>query len=251
MKLKLLDKSEISLEDFVKELKKQGPSKTKLYYGLRKNVFKFDNKKFFRLLHPEEEANVVIKKILKFRDSIFFDKLIKKKKELLPIVSYLFKKLEKKHLCFSWLPQENQPEPIFYNFSVNSHPSDSKNSKNNLNKYIIEAQIYSKNIQLAKEILCWKIIELFFPTYLNRIINIFTFEDFSKYCQFETKAEEIIRILRELDLQEKSRIAAQKQIDLIYYSKNPNDPSPRFFRNDRPHLSRNLQLGYTGRDSNF
>jgi hypothetical protein len=154
-----------------------------LYEKIKKSSFRFENKEYFVIYESAVDLYGTDKQKLCDSKMQEFQNLIQNCKKLITVVRYLFKNILNLDFDISWIPKNFPKNKFsFYDLQLRSKLFDSKNQfcSKYLNKKIIKVRLFSKGIKFAIESVSWKIVELFFPLYLNLIINSYPIEKFYK-----------------------------------------------------------------------
>ena len=203
------------------------------YNEIRQSIFGFNNKEKFEVLETAIDT-IGFERILLNESKVSqFEEMIKRCSDSLSVIRYLFKKTTNLTLEITWSPPEIKNEYLNYIFLVKAVRYNSKSTDQPLylNQNIIKARIYSRDLRIAKETLSWKIIELYYPSYLDQIINNFPIENFNRLTN--TKK---VKIKKKLKIFKSDPIYNINYLNQSYmpfpaYSNYPMNFNPSYYNN--------------------
>ena len=164
-------------------------SRIELYDNIRNLTFRFENPNCFEIL--EERVHFYQMDDLKLAPEKFagLEATIRKCNEPITILRFLFKETLGVGLEFNFTPKESSALFRFFTFVVRPRIIARKklNKLRETSQAIFIAKVYSREVKFARECVCWRMLELFFPFYLDQILEKYPMANFNRLINPQKK----------------------------------------------------------------
>ena len=219
-----MDKKEGRSSNKVIKKSKKLIKKSKIYLEIRKNIFCFENEKYFKILKCSLNPNEIKSAIKNRNFKKNFKNGIKTAKTPMMVVNMIIQKLTT--YSMNIIVKYKGLVGNLYGFDISMMPTNQTgsfrlHSINSLvpNKEILRAWIVSMNKQTAKEALGWRFIEIYFKDLFEDILKDFPMKQLQKHqgkklmmndCEVECVEEEAHFMVNNISEEENDEICVNQ-----------------------------------------